>query len=195
MDPTAAASFDAVNQKEAVISVAPRGCPAMRHPPPGRITVEPGGPEPLPVGTKLTAVPGDWAATPEPTLSHVWERKPSEGEWGAIAGAIEQTYEAAPADTVSMLRVTVTGTNEAGTTSADAAETPTIVQPEVIPVDGGVEDPAGEPASPAEEPGHNPESDERSSSGRFGGRAPTRRSPSRPAGRPRRPVEPRHLPC
>jgi hypothetical protein len=131
------------------------------EPPPGGVAVEPGGPQAPLLGTELRAVPGDWAGTPTPSLSYAWERRLPGVEWAPIPGATSQTYVAAPPDVGSTLRVSVTGTSAAGTTTAYSAETPTIVKPEGIPVEGGDNEPTGGPASPAEEPGSSPETDAR----------------------------------
>jgi hypothetical protein len=112
------------------------------EPPPSGIAVELGGPPQ--VGTELRAVHEDWSGTPTPLLSYVWERRQPGGEWTPVPSATSVTYVAALADVGSVLRVSVTGSNAAGTSTAHSPETPTILQAPPAS-DQSAEGPAGQP--------------------------------------------------
>jgi hypothetical protein len=117
------------------------------EPPPGGVSVELGGPPQ--VGTELKAVHEDWTGTPTPVLGYAWERRQPGAEWIAIPNATAVTYVAALPDVGATLRVSVTGSNAAGTSTAYSPETPTILQPPEPPPadDAGDEPPASKPSA------------------------------------------------
>jgi hypothetical protein len=65
--------------------------------------------------TVLTATPGTWSGTP--TFTYQWERT-SGAVWASISGATASTYTVTAADVGSKLRIAVTATNAAGSSTA-----------------------------------------------------------------------------
>jgi hypothetical protein len=83
-------------------------------------------------GQTLTANAGTW--TGSPSFGYQWRRCDSGGAGCAdIAGATAQTYVLAAADVGSTIRVVVTGTNGAGSTSATSAQTAVVAAPSTTP--------------------------------------------------------------
>jgi hypothetical protein len=74
------------------------------------------------IGELLQADPGTWTGFPSPSFSYSWERS-SDGStgWTTIPGATTSAYTLAEADKDKYVRVEVTGTNEAGESSAASA--------------------------------------------------------------------------
>lgn len=73
------------------------------------------------VGQTLTASNGTWTGTPTPTYTRKWQRS-ADGTtgWADIASATATTYVLAAADEGQYVRAVVTGTNTAGTASANS---------------------------------------------------------------------------
>jgi lysozyme len=79
------------------------------------------------VGSVLTAQPGTWQGSTPQSYSYAWHRCDENGlGCGAIFGGTKPTYELAPADYGHRLKVTVTATNSAGSSSSDSAPTSAI---------------------------------------------------------------------
>lgn len=79
------------------------------------------------VGETLTASSGSWAGSTPQSYSYSWRRCDTDGSGcGAIFEGTEPTYELGPADFGSRLKVTVTATNSAGSSSADSALTDVV---------------------------------------------------------------------
>ena len=73
----------------------------------------------------LTATTGTWTGTPTITYAYQWRRCNSAGASCAnIAGATSSTYTLVPADVGSTIRVVVTATNAAASTSATSHARP-----------------------------------------------------------------------
>lgn len=82
-------------------------------------------------GSTLTAGSGTWSGTQPMSFAYQWERCDTSGlGCTAIAGAVNATYVASSADVGSTLRVFVTATNSAGSTS-DMSDATTVVQASV----------------------------------------------------------------
>jgi hypothetical protein len=78
-------------------------------------------------GQTLTASPGTWTGAPPPTYTYQWKR--CDGTGGGcsdIAGAIGTTYTAGVADLGGTIRVAVTATNLAGSSTAASAQTAVV---------------------------------------------------------------------
>ncbi len=99
-------------------------------------------------GGTLTAANGTWTGTPVISFTYQWRRcDASGGACADIAGATSATYDEVPADVGGTLRVVVTATNVAGSSSATSAQSAVVaalapantVQPSIsgTPVDGG----------------------------------------------------------
>lgn len=67
------------------------------------------------VGQTLTVTAGGWSGSPTPTLSYQWYRGAT-----PISGATSTTYTLVQADAGQNIKCTVTGTNSAGSASADS---------------------------------------------------------------------------
>jgi hypothetical protein len=81
------------------------------------------------VGQVLTASPGTWGGDQPITFTYQWERcTPAGPTCTAIAGATAQTYTVQAADAGNSLRVTVTGRNAVGTSTARSATTAVVVR-------------------------------------------------------------------
>jgi hypothetical protein len=74
------------------------------------------------VGVALLAIAGKW--TNAPSLAYQWQR--NTGSWVNISGATAAAYTPVEADETYPLRVTVTGTNAAGSASANSAPTAAV---------------------------------------------------------------------
>jgi hypothetical protein len=78
-------------------------------------------------GQTLTASRGDWTGTPTINYAYQWRRCDSAGNnCTNIAGATGTTYTLTPSDIGSTIRVVVTGSNSAGSSSATSAQTGTV---------------------------------------------------------------------
>ena len=72
-------------------------------------------------GQKLTASTGSWSGTTPMTYAYQWRRCDSSGvTCASIFGATGQSYTLGAGDVGSTMRVRVTATNAAGTSSADS---------------------------------------------------------------------------
>jgi hypothetical protein len=83
------------------------------------------------VGSTLTASPGTWTGTPDPTLSYQWQQCDSSGACSDMSGATGKRYVVTAADAGLQLRVDVTGTNTAGSAGAHSSQ---LTVPAVQPV-------------------------------------------------------------
>ncbi len=82
------------------------------------------------VGSTLTAGTGSWTGNPT-SYAYSWSRcDENGGSCAAIGGATAQTYQLKQIDAGTTLRVTVTATNSAGSTSSTSV--PTAVVPAVV---------------------------------------------------------------
>jgi fibronectin type 3 domain-containing protein len=78
-------------------------------------------------GQTLTADKGTWTGTAPITYTYQWRRCNSAGSGCTdIAGATNTTYTLAPADVGSTIRVAVTASNSAGSTTATSAQTAVV---------------------------------------------------------------------
>ena len=75
-------------------------------------------------GQTLTADTGSWSGTPPLSYARQWQR--CSGSCSNIAGATAQTYTLTAADVGSTMRVQVTASNAAGSSTATSAATPTV---------------------------------------------------------------------
>ncbi len=81
------------------------------------------------IGQTLTASDGEWTESPTKYV-YQWQRCNSGGtSCSAMSGATEKTYKAATADVGSTLRVAVTASNTAGSSSPVSSEHTAIVLP------------------------------------------------------------------
>jgi acid phosphatase type 7 len=85
-------------------------------------------------GQTLTAGPGQWSGTNPITFTFQWQSCDQSGNnCGNIAGATSQTYVLGQGDIGTTLRVTVTGSNTWGSSSATSAQTAVVIDPGPIP--------------------------------------------------------------
>ncbi|HEX8066223.1 MAG TPA: hypothetical protein VF520_06835 [Thermoleophilaceae bacterium] len=78
-------------------------------------------------GQTLTATTGTWTGTPTITYTYQWRRCNSSGaSCSDVSGATASTYVLGSADVGSTIRVVVTGTNAAGSSSATSAQTAVV---------------------------------------------------------------------
>ena len=76
------------------------------------------------VGNVLTANPGTWTSTTQPTYKYQWERCNTTGQaCSDLAGQTNQTYTVQQADVGSTIRVRVTASNSGGSTDATSPQT------------------------------------------------------------------------
>jgi hypothetical protein len=88
------------------------------------------------VGSTLTAANGSWTGSPT-GYAYVWSRCDQTGSsCAAIGGSTASTYKLAQVDAGATLRVTVTATNSAGSTSATSVPTAVIQSPPPSVVNG-----------------------------------------------------------
>lgn len=77
------------------------------------------------VGSTLTCSTGTWTGNPPPSFGYQWKRAGAD-----IGGAVANTYVTQAADVGELITCTVTGTNVAGSASADSnAITPVAIAP------------------------------------------------------------------
>jgi hypothetical protein len=87
------------------------------------------------VGSVLTSTNGTWTGVPTPTFTRQWERCDLAGaNCTNIAGATGTTYTLVQDDHATTIRVKVTGTNTAGSSSAESAQTTEI---QYLPINTG----------------------------------------------------------
>jgi hypothetical protein len=92
----------------------------------------PAGGGPAHDGQTLTADPGAWNATGTPTYTYQWQRCDAAGNGCQdIAGATSSTYTPTSADVGGTVRVVVTATNAAGSTSSVSAPIAVVAAPPV----------------------------------------------------------------
>src|SRR4029077_19206263 len=81
-------------------------------------------------GGTRTADKGTWTGTPAVVYTYQWRRCDTNGlNCLDIAGATGTAYDLAPADGGHTMRVTATGTNAVGTSSADSPPTGVVQTP------------------------------------------------------------------
>jgi uncharacterized repeat protein (TIGR01451 family) len=86
-------------------------------------------------GQLLSALSGTWTGYPVPALTYQWLRCDGSGaNCSSIASAMASSYTLASADIGSTVRVAVTGTNSAGSTAVNTAQTATIAPAPAAPV-------------------------------------------------------------
>jgi len=86
------------------------------------------------VGETLAATTGAWTGYPVPALTHQWYRCDSVGaNCVPITGANAATYTLASADALHTIRVGVTGTNSAGSSSASSVITSGVAPMPIAP--------------------------------------------------------------
>lgn len=78
-------------------------------------------------GQTLTAAAGTWTGTTPITFGYQWQRcDPAGANCAPIAGAAAVSYTLSGVDVGSTIRVVVTGTNSAGSSSATSAQTAVV---------------------------------------------------------------------
>ena len=78
-------------------------------------------------GSTLTASNGTWTGTAPIDFTYEWQRCDAAGaNCSVIGGATSSTYDLVPADIGSTIRVSVTGSNAGGSSSAQSAPTGTV---------------------------------------------------------------------
>lgn len=78
------------------------------------------------IGSTLTTSNGTWTGIPTPTFAYQWQRVTTN-----ISGATSSTYVVQLADAGNTIRCVVTGTNVAGSASANTANTASVPLPAV----------------------------------------------------------------
>ena len=79
-------------------------------------------------GQALTADPGGWTGVAPISYAYQWRRCDSGGAGCTdITGATSQSYTLVAADIGSTIRVVITASNSAGSSSATSAQTATVV--------------------------------------------------------------------
>src|SRR6266571_5239499 len=85
-------------------------------------------------GQPLTADSGAWSGTAPISYAYQWRRCDTNGaNCSDIADATGQSYTAVSADVDSTLRVAVTGSNSAGSSTASSAATGVVASPAASP--------------------------------------------------------------
>jgi hypothetical protein len=78
-------------------------------------------------GSTLTASVGTWSGSPPPAFSYQWQDCDATGSnCTPIAGATSATYQLVGSDVSSTIEVTVTASDDAGSSSATSAPTPVV---------------------------------------------------------------------
>lgn len=89
------------------------------------------------VGSSLTASPGEWTGNPT-SFAYAWNRCDAKGaNCAAISGATSSTYTVTAADVGATLLVSVTATNNSGSTKANSAPTAVVPSPNGCPAGTG----------------------------------------------------------
>ena len=89
-------------------------------------------------GATLTAGSGSWSGSPPISYAYKWQQCDSHGaSCGNIGGAVGQTYALNGSDVGHTIRVEVTATNAAGSSSAVSGSSPVIVGPGSVPANTG----------------------------------------------------------
>jgi hypothetical protein len=100
------------------------------------------------VGTTLVASTGSWRGDTPMRFAFQWRRCNKAGDGcGNIKGATQGTYQIRNADAGHRLRVQVTATNSAGSSSAPSAATDIVSKPTPLPA-GAIKLPTGETSIP-----------------------------------------------
>jgi hypothetical protein len=100
------------------------------------------------VGATLTASPGSWSGTQPISYAYQWRRcDPAGGSCADVAGATAQTYALGDADAGATMRVSVTGSNTAGSATATSAQTAVVTRAAVDPVIAAAGDVACDPVA------------------------------------------------
>jgi Hypothetical glycosyl hydrolase family 15 len=90
------------------------------------------------VGSQLSASAGSWSGSPT-SYAYQWDRCDSSGaNCAAISGATNTSYLLVSADGGATIRVAVTASNSAGSSTAASAQTPMVAAPPSAPVNTGV---------------------------------------------------------
>jgi len=98
-------------------------------------------------GQTLTINPGSWSGTTPITFTYQWQRCPSSGTCTSIPGATRSSYAVAPGDVGYHLRVSITGTNSAGSTTIISNLTATVLAATTLPT-GAIQLPGGKISIP-----------------------------------------------
>jgi chitodextrinase len=86
------------------------------------------------VGQTLSASTGQWSGTPPITFTYQWRSCDANGvNCSDILGATAQTYTLTTLDLGNTVRVAVTGSNDAGSSTATSAATAVVTNPAPIP--------------------------------------------------------------
>ncbi|HEU5477989.1 MAG TPA: hypothetical protein VFU64_09240 [Gaiellaceae bacterium] len=89
------------------------------------------------VGSSLTASPGEWTGNPT-SFAYAWSHCDAKGaNCAAISGATNSTYTVTAADAGATLLVSVTATNNSGSTKANSAATAVVPSPNGCPAGTG----------------------------------------------------------
>lgn len=100
------------------------------------------------VGSTLVATTGSWRGDTPIRFALQWRRCTRAGDGcGNIKNATQETYTLRNADAGHRLRVVVTATNAAGSSSAPSAATDVVVRPPTLP-QGAIKLPSGEISIP-----------------------------------------------
>src|SRR6266511_3913907 len=100
------------------------------------------------VGSTLVATTGSWRGDTPIRFALQWRRCTKAGDGcGNIKRSEEETYTLRNADAGHRLRVVVTATNAAGSSSAPSAATDVVVRPPTLP-QGAIKLPSGEISIP-----------------------------------------------
>ncbi|HYI44749.1 MAG TPA: glycoside hydrolase family 25 protein [Actinomycetota bacterium] len=78
------------------------------------------------VGQKLTASKGTWSGSKPMSFSFAWYRCTNDSDCSAVLGGTKPTYKLDPSDYQHRMKVTVTATNGAGSSSADSSTTESV---------------------------------------------------------------------
>ena len=97
-------------------------------------------------GQTLTAASGTWSGTQPIALTYQWQRCDTFLTCGNVVGAAAQTYTLGAADVGSTMRVAVTGTNSAGSSTEISAATAVVESASSDPVIVSAGDIACDPA-------------------------------------------------
>jgi Right handed beta helix region len=99
------------------------------------------------VGSYLTAAVGSWSGTAPMSYAYQWRHCDSAGSCTPVAGATGPNFAPSGSDAGMTIRVSVTATNQAGSTIATSAATSPVIAP---PVSSAVPQIAGDPRTGAQ---------------------------------------------